>query len=290
MHHKSIAMRSKQINQLVQPNCKLPSTKFARHWMAGKIWYIKTWTNFLHDYKPPDDNPSGPNKGYSILSALFSNKASAFISLQNLPTSKKIYAELQKSIKRPRGSEAWEYLGYPTPAWENSFKALNPMNQQEKLFRLRHYKIYNQEAKCSFCNCRETQEHIFALCTYAKRVWEILFPTITHKLRPPHPPNNPNHIILGVKGTDKRSTLTKTLISSTIHHLWIDHTDIIHKRINTKKPTQTIASLAIKDFKKAISTHFQIHQRNDTLETFEEKIIIREIASVRNRKLYFEPP
>ena len=68
-------------------------------------------------------------------------------------------------------------------------------------------------------------------------------------------------------------------------NFWFDEA----KKLSNTTP-DTIASLAIKDFKEAISTHFKIHLRNDSLEVFEEKILLPQVASIRDRVLYFEPP
>ena len=219
-------------------------------------------------------------------------KVAPKVALEELPSSKKVYTELQKCIERPLGSGSWESKGFPTPAWENSFKALNPNKQQESLWRLRHRRLYNNEAKCSHClttNPRAPQEHIFAECTFAKKVWQKAIPIID-KIAPPNRPPNDKHLILGVQGLDKRSTLANTLISAIIHRIWMDQTDTFHTKIPSNETPQTIAKLlAIKDFQKAISTHFYIHLRNDSLEVFEEKILLSEISSIRDRVLYFEP-
>ena len=288
--HKSLAMRANQINQLLQPNCKLPSTKFARHWMAKKIYFLKDWANFLSAYGPEPPETISQNKGYNSLITLFHNNQNIYISQKILPSSKQVYAQLQKGIKRPQGSEAWESKHFPTPAWENSFKALTLNYQQEKLWRLRHYKLYHFEAKiCTQCGLRTTQEHVFATCAFAKGVMHKIFPIIK-KINPPNLPRNNEHLILGVKGTTKRAVLVNTLISALIHHMWKNFLEIQLNNVPNTKTPQIIANLAIKDFQKAISDHFKIHTRNDSLEIFKEKIAIPEIASIRNNMLYFEPP
>ena len=292
IHHKSLALRAKQINQMLPFDCKLPSTKFARYWMANQTYFLKPWTSHLKNYIPPYGTRANYNHGYQSLIDLFHTKKDIFISLEELPSSKKVYTELQKCIERPLGSGSWESRGFPTPAWENSFKALNPNKQQESLWRLRHRRLYNNEAKCSHClttNPRAPQEHIFAECTFAKKVWQKTIPIIA-KIAPPNRPPNDKHLILGVQGLDKRSTLANTLISATIHRIWRDQTEFFHAKKLSDTTPHTIASLAFKDFKEAISTHFKIHLRNDSLEVFEEKILLPQIASIRDRVLYFEPP
>ena len=251
---------------------------------------IPPWTSHLKHYAPTV--AGNDNKGYKSLIALFSVKKHIFVSPQNLPSAKKVYTELQKSIKRPGGSDSWESIGFPTPAWENSFKALNPNKQQESLWRLRHHRLYNNGAKCFHCELnipRASQEHIFAECNFAKIVWRKTIPII-NKIAPPNRPPNEKHLILGVEGLDKRSTLANTLISAIIHRIWMDQTDTFHTKIPSNVTPETIALLAIKDFQKAISTHFHIHLRNDSLEVFEEKILLPQIASIRDRVLYFDPP
>ena len=106
----------------------------------------------------------------------------------------------------------------------------------------------------------------------------------------PQTPKKQKHLILGVKGTNKRAVLVNTLISAQIHHMWKNFLKIQLNNVPNIITPQIIANLAIRDFQKAISNHFKIHTRNDSLEIFKEKIAIPEIASIRNNMLYFEPP
>ena len=105
---KSNALRVKQINQMLQPDCKLPSTKFARYWMAKYLWRGLPWTRFIQNYQHfTGDPPPKTNKGYNSLIVTFQQNKPIFKSPQDLPTSKTIYSKYQASIDTPIGEWRW---------------------------------------------------------------------------------------------------------------------------------------------------------------------------------------
>ena len=282
---KSIALRAKQINQIMAPNCKLPSTKFARYWMAKWLWFMKPWTRFLQAYIPT--TPASQNKGYDALVRLFHHKSAIYTTPQNLPTSKKIYQESLKLYDEPAGNRRWRLQGFPTPDWTNSWKALNSNVQQTKLWKLRHHTLLRLERQCAYCEENASHAHLFATCQHASRVWQIIIPII-RTINPPHLPLQDKTLIIGVRGSDKRSIIANTLITSTIHYLWNARNKVVHEQINI--PPHVIARQAIFSFRSAIKGQFEIHKRKNTLDVFQEKFLIRGIASVINGDLVFDPP
>ena len=103
--HKSLAMRANQLNQLLQPHCKLPSTKFARHWMAKKIYFLKDWANFLSAYGPEPPETISQNKGYNSLISLFHNNQNIYISQKSSQVQNKFMPNYKRAYKDPKAAK-----------------------------------------------------------------------------------------------------------------------------------------------------------------------------------------
>ena len=289
---KALALRSKQINQILDRSCKKPSTRLARYWLAKGIQHEeRQWTSFLRLHFPTPAPPR--NRGYKALIDLFHGPTGTrlYKDPRALPTCKQIYEDLMKEDQNPHppSEDKWRRDAFPTPAWENCWKTPNTPLQQEKRWRLQHQVLLHQGANtCAFCQHPHppTHIHLFAECANARQIWEIITPIIT-LINPPNYPQTTKHLIVGLKGRGTRITLANTLITDTVSEIWFARNALEHE--NKRRPPHTIAKMAIASFQKNIQNQFKIFTRNNDIEGFRAKFLLLEIARIQNGNLTFRP-
>ena len=311
---QSIALRTKQINKVLDKESNTPSTRLARYWLATPyLASLHPGTWFLKNYIAPKTTKPLPyngqtRKGYTSLSLLIEQKVfikALFRDLKNPPTTHIIYKKLLREMNFTiKGEIRWRELGLPMPQWKNSWQNLAPPIHQEKLWKTKHFILHQRDRidtqhipnkpprkPCSFCQQKQirptppdTHLHALALCPQAKDTWDELQPLIT-KIDYACLPSRRQEWILGIKGTNKKTLVLNTLISSAIHILWTAKNE--QDKENKTTPPKIIAKKITQAFKAAITYWFLIHKRNKSLESFKKQILIQQICTIDQESLQF---
>ena len=304
---QSLALRTKQINQILKVSCKLPSTKLARYWLAESLQSMSGHANFLSRYVVTTGERPYPlldyrsNRGYDSLITLIQCNSTVkrkFQNLSNPPSCKSIYQALFAAENKDiAADQKWRRLGFPMPHWENSWLALNSNRQQENLWKLRHYILHFEDTinsmsgnqnnsiglPCLTCNAqRNTHVHIFLECAQAVRTWQLLEPVIA-KIDPARSIVTQKEWILGLPGTNKRATIFNTFVTAAINAIWIAWCENRHNQ--NVSPPQVIARKTIQSFKNSIKTQFQIAKKNENLDS--QNLQINEVCAITCSELIF---
>ena len=199
---QSIALRSKQINYVLDQTSNIPSTRLARYWLATPyLSRLHRGTFFLQNYIPevrehPLPFQNQTTSGYQSLDLLLQKTfiKPLYKDLENLPSSNQIYKKLlRENSYTIKGEIRWRSLGLPRPQWQNSWQNLAPPIHQEKLWKTKHFILHQSDRidsqkntispkrKCSFCVQSkvipapdDTHLHALSLCPQAKETWDKL--------------------------------------------------------------------------------------------------------------------
>jgi len=309
---QSIALRSKQINYVLNRDSNIPATRLARYWLATPyLANMYPGTRFLENYIPEEREHPLPfqnqtTAGYQTLDLLLKNTfiKPLYRDLDNLPTCKKIYKKLLKQeTPTIKGQIRWRELGLPMPQWKDSWRNLAPPIHQEKLWKTKHFILHQSDRidsqkslakpkrKCSFCvqigitpAPDDTHIHTLSQCPQAKETWDELHPII-QKINYAALPSRKEEWILGIQGTNKKVLLLNTLISSTLHILWTSRNE--QAKEDKITPPIIIAKKIIASFKASISYWFQIAIRKHALEDFKKSIQINRLCTIELEKIKF---
>ena len=293
---KSLAMRSKQINEVIDPTKKLPSTRSARYNLADDANFCNANPNLnpIRDYQIDNVKITTEYKPIANL-AKKPTIAKLYDNTDLLPTTKKIYNTLLKT-KRPddKAPTLWKNEIGTFPSFENSFKDYAPYKAQETLWKIRHFclvrgdKTYSQNKNdfnvrkysCEFCkindnldSIRESHLHVFYTCKSAKAVWNGL-KEITRKIDPENVVRKNQHTyhFLGTKTKRKKDLIFNTLVSLTVNNIWNARCKLKHEKILIT--TQNILNKIIQSFKLRIIQFYEISRKNEKVRNFKRNFQI----------------
>ena len=194
-----------------------------------------------------------------------------------------------------------------SPPLDNTWLPLNSNYEKAILWRVRHFilhfKTFNAAenpidfgtwAKCKFCkNCPtlrrevdETHLHILFECKQANDLWNLVYPILDslnhHKI---NPDMNRKTLILGVRGTDKTSTIANTLITIVLNKLWRHRNELVFDNKLTLPQTMFLKT---KHYLKEIFTkHYLIAKKTLNIIDFKSKWEIPSIFRIINDGIIF---
>ena len=290
IRRQAMALKFKQLGQVINQSHKHPSSRFARHWLHvlnnpnPNILPFLPYTEFLRDCQPDANQVVSPVAHHVVenLICIAREIEDMLTSPNQIPTCKQVYNHLaQHRITSIEGKNLWLMSTGIEPKFQNTWKtfASTIMNQnfwKMRLFALHEAGLYDKRRvsrgsppNAEFCKTcirnhppveiRDSTEHTFMECPKARAIWHTVIPTLnkTKKFQN-KPANSIKEVILGSIG--RNASIPNTLIATTISIIWDKRNKLLYENIDV--PISAMLIVIKTAFKNAILNHYKIAQNN----------------------------
>ena len=277
---QSLALRTKHVKSLINPNEKTKWVHLARYWIGLQLGGINPAWAFLRSNRlPKPDRDIYPEYLADCLNFL---KKADITNLQW--TTQHIRSQIQtEKHTELLAEELWRKLGKQGTQWTNAWKGIYsshaPGKAQDVHYKFMHMALYTNQNLSKFqtiqpwCNAcypaeiTETHIHMLFKCKHAFLLWNKIIPLLkliltlrTVKLIQILFNTFPN----GTSPAERKLALTLTQI--TAHTVWLNRNNIKHKGIFPN--LETSHTQILHTFRNTIKANYNKRKRENEIQRF----------------------